>query len=334
MESRETAGNGSRILLDTSAHGVAPVLSIAIPTYKRFDLLVETLESVFALHFDFPVEVLVVDNDPLDDLHASDEMARFADRPFIYYKNLDNLGMFGNWNQALRLARGKYVTILHDDDLLLPAFATELNIRLKQQESKSFPILAFHVAILDQRENRPRDIPKGRVADVQLVTAAEMEGTGEIRLKGARDFFFGNPFCGTLGIIIQRDLALSIGGFNASWFPIADYEFWCRWVASVGKIPIVAQKVGLYRMRQNESMVPQTRRAFVTKSRELRARMVSDRIVPGFYSFLLSMSAKVQKLMIDRDWRADGERETHASALVVFAWRCLVFSLTRFVPHR
>jgi hypothetical protein len=137
-----------------------------------------------------------------------------------------------------------------------------------------------------------------------------------------------------LGIVIRRDLALSIGGFDASWFPIADYEFWCRWVASVGKIPIIAQQVGLYRMRQNESMVPQTRRAFVTKSRELRARMVSDRIVPRFYSFLLSISARVQKLMIDRDWRAEGERETLASTLIVFAWRCLAFSLTRFVPHR
>lgn len=320
--------------MDSSARDAAPLLSIAIPTYKRFDLLAETLASVFALKFDFPVEVLVVDNDPGDDAVALREMARFAGHPFVYYKNVDNLGMFGNWNQGLKLARGKYVTILHDDDLLLPAFAAELNARLAQRSAELPPILAFHVAILDQRENRPHEAVEGRVVDAASLTAVQARGTGETRSRGVREFFFGNPFCGTLGIVISRDLALSIGGFDAAWFPIADYEFWCRWVASVGRIPIVSEKVGLYRMRQNESMVPQTRRAFITKSRELRARMIKDGVVPRFYALLLSTSARVQKLMIDRDWRAEGERTTRSSALVVFAWRCLVFSLTRVVSRR
>jgi glycosyltransferase involved in cell wall biosynthesis len=331
---RDTVVSGSRILLDTSGHDTSPILSIAIPTYKRFDLLAETLESVFALHFDFPVEVLVVDNDPSDDARALQEIARFRDHQFVYYKNVENMGMFGNWNQGIGLARGKYVTILHDDDLLLPAFAAELNARLMQREAESISILAFQVAILDQRENRPRLIPKGRIVDAQSLPAPLGRGGVKTRIKGTRDFFFSNPFCGTLGVVMRRDVALSIGGFDPSWFPIADYEFWCRWVASIGKIPIVSETVGLYRMRQNESMVPQTRSAFVTKSRELRSRMILDGVIPGFFSLLLPVSARVQKLMIDRDWRAEGERNKRFSALIVLVWRCLVFSLTRLFPHR
>ncbi|GEM_PF-3274596 len=320
--------------MDTSVRDTVPLLSIAIPTYKRFDLLAETLESVFALHFDFPVEVLVVDNDPSNDALALQEISRFRDHSFVYYKNIENVGMFGNWNQGINLARGKYVTILHDDDLLLPAFAAELNSRLLQPAAEPAPILAFQVVILDQRENRPQEIPKDRVVDAHALTAAPSKGLGKTRLKGTREFFFGNPFCGTLGVVMRRDLALSVGSFDPSWFPIADYEFWCRWVAAIGDIPIVSERVGLYRMRQNESMVPQTRSAFVTKSRELRSRMISEGVVPGFYSLLLSTSARVQKLMIDRDWLADGERIKRSSALAVFVWRCLVFSLTRLLPHR
>ncbi|WP_051933065.1 glycosyltransferase family 2 protein [Massilia sp. BSC265] len=320
--------------MDTSVRDTVPLLSIAIPTYKRFDLLAETLESVFALHFDFSVEVLVVDNDPSNDALALQEISRFRDHSFVYYKNIENVGMFGNWNQGINLARGKYVTILHDDDLLLPAFAAELNSRLLQPAAEPAPILAFQVAILDQRENRPQEIPKDRVVDAHALTAAPSKGAGKTRIKGTREFFFGNPFCGTLGVVMRRDLALSVGSFDPSWFPIADYEFWCRWVAAIGDIPIVSEKVGLYRMRQNESMVPQTRSAFVTKSRELRSRMISEGVVPGFYSLLLSTSARVQKLAIDRDWLADGERIKRSSALAVFVWRCLVFSLTRLLPHR
>lgn len=330
----ENAGPGSRIVLDTSARDGSPLLSIAIPTYRRFDLLAETMKSVFAIKFNFPIEILIVDNDPSDDARVLQEMSRFADQQFVYYKNNENVGMFGNWNRGISLARGKYVTILHDDDLLLPAFAAELNARLLEQDAEPLSILAFQAAILDQRENRPSDTPADRVVGEQPLSAPQVKGTGKIRHIGPNDLFFGNPFCGTLGVVMRRDLALSIGGFDSSWFPIADYEFWCRWTALIGKMPVVSERVGLYRMRQNESMVPQTRGAFVTKSRELRARMIANRLVPGFYSLLLSASARVQKLMIDRDWRAKGEPNTRVSALTVFVWRCLVFSLTRIAPHR
>jgi len=87
--------------------------------------LKETLNSVFALNFSFPVEILIVDNDPEQIDLALKEMAEFSGKEFTFYKNDQNLGMFGNWNQCLSLAKGKYITILHDDDILLKEFASQ-----------------------------------------------------------------------------------------------------------------------------------------------------------------------------------------------------------------
>lgn len=110
--------------------GIRPRLSIAIPTYRRFDLLAEALSSALAQRFEIPIEILIVDNDPDNDAVALDAMHVFMDQPVSYYKNDTNVGMVMNWNRCLELARGEYVTILHDDDLLEPGFAEEVNRHL------------------------------------------------------------------------------------------------------------------------------------------------------------------------------------------------------------
>lgn len=116
--------NSSRCIIDTLSSTEKDILlSITIPTFKRFSLLKETLRSVFENQFSFPVEVIIVDNDPENEEQALEEMSEFSINEFRYYKNTQNYGMFGNWNQCLTLARGKYITILHDDDLLKKNFA-------------------------------------------------------------------------------------------------------------------------------------------------------------------------------------------------------------------
>ena len=44
-----------------------------------------------------------------------------------YYKNKENLGMFGNWNRCLELARGEWVCILHSDDKIMPNYIEEMS---------------------------------------------------------------------------------------------------------------------------------------------------------------------------------------------------------------
>jgi hypothetical protein len=43
------------------------------------------------------------------------------------YKNEFNIGLYGNWNKCLTLAKGKWITILNDDDLLENNFLTEVS---------------------------------------------------------------------------------------------------------------------------------------------------------------------------------------------------------------
>lgn len=67
-----------------------------------------------------------MDNNPERGCETEKLMMSYSNNPMIsYYKNADNLGMVGNWNRLFTLAKGKYVVMLHDDDLLLPTFLSE-----------------------------------------------------------------------------------------------------------------------------------------------------------------------------------------------------------------
>lgn len=309
--------------LDIGARAAAddhPRLSIAIPTFRRFDLLPETLASVFRLRFDFPVEVLVVDNDPENDELAVEAMRPFAGQSLAYFKNRVNVGMFPNWTRCIELARGDYVTILHDDDLLEPAFAEEIN-RWLGAGAQPDAAMAWRHRVLDERAQRPGENDPSPLRRLQALLEPIRR---KVKRTSVAQLFFANPFAGTLGVVLDRAKAQAMGGFDPAWYPIADYEFWCRWAGKHGPLSITRRQVSLYRMRQNESMNPETRQGFVIKSRELRERLIAECLVPACYGRLLDRLQEHQQVAIKEDWRVAGQAPlSYWASAKIIGWRAL-----------
>lgn len=89
-------------------------VSICIPAYKQPECLRRALESVFIQTFkDF--EVIITD-DSTDDAVGivATEFGQYAN--LRYYKNKSRKDAPENWNEAVRLASGEYIKILHHDD--------------------------------------------------------------------------------------------------------------------------------------------------------------------------------------------------------------------------
>lgn len=97
-------------------------VTIAIPTYNRSELLKTSLKS--ALAQDYPdFQVLVLDNASTDDTEAV--VRSFADSRITYIRNETNIGMFRNWMRTVEMNSSPYLSILSDDDILLPNFIHE-----------------------------------------------------------------------------------------------------------------------------------------------------------------------------------------------------------------
>lgn len=104
-----------------------PLLSIAIPSNNRTELLDQALRSILAEPgFDERCEVCVSDNSR-GTLTESMIGEKYASTPrFIYRRSLDAPSLDENVNQVITLAQGEYAWVFGDDDLIVPGFLAEL----------------------------------------------------------------------------------------------------------------------------------------------------------------------------------------------------------------
>jgi glycosyltransferase involved in cell wall biosynthesis len=97
-----------------------PILSIGIPFYSGQDYLRRAVESVLCQSF--PDWELVVCDDAGPGANVESLVRSYGDARVRYYRNERTLGMVGNWNRCLNLARAGLVTLLHADDEMLPHY--------------------------------------------------------------------------------------------------------------------------------------------------------------------------------------------------------------------
>jgi abequosyltransferase len=104
-----------------------PLLTIAIPTYNRAWCLKELLSGLAGHLKDEPrVELLISDNASPDETPSLIQNFRAQGLPIRYLRNAENIGPDANFVQCFEEARGKYVWIFSDDDLILPGAVAKI----------------------------------------------------------------------------------------------------------------------------------------------------------------------------------------------------------------
>lgn len=112
-----------------------PKVTIAIPTRNRSKLLKRAIQFVLKQTYE-NYELIIVDNASTD--NTKKVVKSFKDRRIHYQKNKKNLGIIKNWNKCIKYARGKYLNIFHDDDVIYPTFIEEAVLALDANPSVGF----------------------------------------------------------------------------------------------------------------------------------------------------------------------------------------------------
>lgn len=89
-------------------------ISVCIPTYNQPELAFRAVNSSLA-QTGCSFEVIVTD-DTRDNAVKNSLEPFFNDPRFHYFKNSEQLGAIGNWNEAAKRANGRIIKILHHDD--------------------------------------------------------------------------------------------------------------------------------------------------------------------------------------------------------------------------
>jgi len=95
-----------------------PLVSICIPTYNRARYLECLLGWLAGQQANYPFEIVISDNASTDDTQQVVEA--FLDRlPIAYFRQEANIELYKNLYFACSKGRGKYITYLADDDIIV-----------------------------------------------------------------------------------------------------------------------------------------------------------------------------------------------------------------------
>ena len=184
-------------------------LTVAIPTFGRDRVLVETLQYLLALPIR-AAEIIVVDQTPTHDAGAESKLKELADAGAIRWLRLKKPSIPAAMNRALRAASSEIVLFLDDDvrpdqDLVGAHFAAHGE---------------FQASLVAGRVLQPWD--EGR--DFSAVT--DSHHFASLKPARIREFMGGN-------FSVNRRLALKLGGFDENFVRVAyrfEAEFAHRWL--------------------------------------------------------------------------------------------------------
>lgn len=114
-----------------------PLVSVIIPTYNRAEYLQQAIASAINQTYQ-NIEIIVSDNCSPE--NPQEIIEAFKDARIRFWRQPQNLGMIANQMHAFKMAKGKYVASLHDDDMWNQDFLAKL---VPPLEANSDLILAF-----------------------------------------------------------------------------------------------------------------------------------------------------------------------------------------------
>lgn len=184
------------------------LITIGLPVYKRTEYIRKALDS--AVNQTVPCNILLIDNNsPHHDFKTICESYKGVN--IKYVRTDETAPQDENFNNCFRHAETPWVTVLHDDD--------ELHCQYVENS----------LSIIERWGDKV-----GGIAYPSHVSEEEWDGisvpvkmTDDIRIMNPAYFYFTNiPFP---GVLVKKDIALELGGFNSDLHPIADFDFWYRY---------------------------------------------------------------------------------------------------------
>jgi glycosyltransferase involved in cell wall biosynthesis len=209
-----------------------------LPTYRPRDTLAIALTSVLAqAPSAAEMQIGIVDDGSPDGL--VEDLVRAADPSgrVEIVRHGERLGLAGNWNRAINLARGHVVHLLHQDDYVLPGFYSRLDRGLRRSPD----------------------------AGMAFCRTRLVDGADQFLKNSSRLAWFAGPLRGWLPVIAERQRLQTpavvvpratyeqFGGYRDDLCQALDWEMWVR-IAARCRVWYEPRVLAAYRRHEaNES---------------------------------------------------------------------------------
>lgn len=187
------------------------LVSICIPTYNSPDTLKKCLDSILTQTFQ-DYELIISDDSTTGDVAILLTNYDFGDK-LIYVNNEVPLGSPSNWNNALRLAKGKYIKMMHHDDY----FSSPRSLEKFVNSLESNPSAHFSCSYTTIHFKQTGDYFLHKQSASQIV-----------RVKHEPEFLFFRNVIGAPSATFFRNHKEFFFNVNYKW--LVDVEFYIRYL--------------------------------------------------------------------------------------------------------
>ena len=193
----------------------SPLVSICIPSYNTGPFIGAAIRSVLDQTYPY-FEIVISDNCSKDD--TVEVIRSFHDPRIRFCVNETNLGVEPNWNNALHMARGKYLKLLCADDILYPDCIRDQVSVMEDPANEDVALVIGHKNVIG---------PDGKVLLTRKFQGRPGKWDGRKAVR--RSIRWGTNLLGEPGVGLFRAKLLEKSGYyDGSNIFLLDLDFWSR----------------------------------------------------------------------------------------------------------
>ncbi|MCC5613934.1 glycosyltransferase [Nostoc sp. CHAB 5836] len=189
-----------------------PLWSVMIPAYNNIKYLEHTLKSVLEQAPTSELMQIEVVDDCSTEGNVEEIVHLVGKGRVDFYRQPKNLGLIGNWNACIQRARGYWVHILHQDDIVMPGFYNRLQASLEKETSIGAAFCRH--SYIDKNSNW------------LFLSLLERETSGI--LSNWLELIATMQRVQFPAIVVRRSTYEELGGFCSEAGSAADWEMWKR----------------------------------------------------------------------------------------------------------
>ncbi len=271
-------------------------VSVIVPTFNRPEMLKKALKSI--LNQTYQNFEIVVINDGGE--NVSNLIRKFQDHRIKYIEHEKNRGMAAARNTGIKIARGKYIALLDDDDLFYP---NHLKVAMSQLCDDT-PVI---------------------YTDATRATYRKVNGSYQLigkKVPYSVDFEKDKLLVGNISpincFVFDKEKALQAGLFDETFTTLEDWEFFIR-LSERCNFKHIAKVTAQVNWRNDGTTVTSSRGAEFKKNRERVYKRYQNEISK------ISNIQSIEK-MFHKIWKEDNNPGGALVSIVILAYNQLKYT--------
>ena len=227
----------------------SPLVSVCIPTRNGAKYIEETLNCVFQQDYR-PLELIISDDESSDGTVQIilNTTKNWNITVSVYHHTPSIIG--ANWNNCVKMARGKYIKFLFQDDLIYSNCISEM-VALSEKDDRIGLTFCNRDVIGDLKDKADWLHRHGNLSIKWDELKSIQEGKSLLKqrnfLKTPRNKI-GEPTV----VMLKRQCFEEVGFFSEELKQTLDYEYWYRMLPKY-KIGFINEKLAAFRLHDNQA---------------------------------------------------------------------------------